>query len=84
LTPSYIVSGIFARIKKAKDLASGGDKINRDFPIYILWESGRLINQPIGENFGLTYSAMSRRVDVFKDLLITTLDYRLNQIQLNH
>jgi hypothetical protein len=35
----------------------------------MLWQSGQLTNQQIAEKFGLTYSAVRRRVDVFKDLL---------------
>jgi len=69
LTPSYIISGIFTRIKKAGHLASDADKTNRDLLIYMLWQSGQLTNQKIGEKFGLTYSAVSRRVCVFRDLL---------------
>ena len=68
LTPSYIISGIFTR-KKTSHLASDADKTNRNFLIYMLWQSGQLTNQQIGEKFGLTYSAVSRRVGVFKDLL---------------
>ena len=36
LTPSYIISGIFASIKKACHLASDGDKTNLDLLIYVL------------------------------------------------
>ena len=42
LTPSYIISGPFTRIKKAGHLASDRDKTNRDFPIYMLWQSEQL------------------------------------------
>jgi putative transposase len=45
------------------------DKLNRDMLIYLLWQSGRLTNPQIGEKFGLTYSAVSRRVGIFKDTL---------------
>jgi DNA-binding MarR family transcriptional regulator len=69
LTPSYIISGTFTRIKEASHLAPDADKTNPDFLIYMLWQSGQLTNQQIAEKFGLTYSAVSRRVDVFKDLL---------------
>jgi hypothetical protein len=50
LTPSFIISGIFACIKKASHLASDADKTNRDLLIYMLWQSGQLTNQQIGEN----------------------------------
>jgi len=45
------------------------DKLNRDLLIYLLWHIGQITNQQIGERFGLTYSAVSRRVQIFKDLL---------------
>jgi len=48
---------------------SKADKADRDFLIYLLWHSGQLTNQQVGEQFGLTYSAVSRRVSIFKDLL---------------
>ena len=38
--------------------------------IYLLWQLGQLTNQQIGEKFGLTYSAVSQRVSIFKTLLI--------------
>ncbi len=37
-------------------------KDKRDLLIYLLWEDGGLTNQEIGSYFGLTYSAVSRRV----------------------
>jgi REP element-mobilizing transposase RayT len=45
------------------------DKLNRDILIYLLWQLGQLTNQQIGEKFGLSYSAVSKRVSIFKDLL---------------
>jgi hypothetical protein len=33
-----------------------------------LWQTGRLTNNQTAEKFGLTYSAVSRRVGVFKNL----------------
>jgi REP element-mobilizing transposase RayT len=41
----------------------------RDFLIYLLWQSGGRTNQEIGNVFGLTYSAVSRRVSIFKKKL---------------
>ena len=38
-------------------------KDKRDLLIYFLWENGGLTNQEIGSYFGMTYSAVSRRVD---------------------
>jgi putative transposase len=42
---------------------------NRDLLIYLMWQSGQLTNRQIAEKFGLTYSAVSRRVGVFKGSL---------------
>lgn len=42
---------------------------NRDFLIYLIWQSGGWTNQTIGDRFGLTYSAVSRRVSLFKSRL---------------
>ena len=53
-----------ARISKKID---PGEKDNRDFLIYLLWETGRLSNSKIGFYFGLTYSAISRSVKVIHD-----------------
>jgi hypothetical protein len=44
-------------------------KADRDLLIYIAWQSGVATNQQIGEKFGLTYSAVSQRVSVIKDML---------------
>ncbi|MBW2488635.1 MAG: transposase, partial [Deltaproteobacteria bacterium] len=48
---------------------SAADKEKRDLLIYLLWQTGQLTNQQIGVKFGLSYSAVSRRVRIFKDLL---------------
>ena len=56
------------RYRKATRIASA-DKLNRDILIFLLWHMGELTNQQIGEKFGLTYSAVSRRVRILKDLL---------------
>jgi len=52
-----------ARISKA-------DTMNRDMLIYLLWQLGQLTNQQLGDKFGLSSSAVSRRVEIFKDLLL--------------
>jgi hypothetical protein len=51
----YIISGSFARLKKAGHLASDADNTNRDLLIYMLWQSGQLTHQQIGEKFGLIH-----------------------------
>ena len=45
------------------------DKLNRDMLVYLFWHFGQLTNHQIGEKFGLSYSAVSKRVLIFKDLL---------------
>ena len=42
------------------------DKCNRDLLIYLLWQTGLLTNQKIGQFFGLSYSAVSQRVKIFQ------------------
>jgi chromosomal replication initiation ATPase DnaA len=44
-------------------------KADRDLLIYIAWQLGVATNQEIGEKFGLTYSAVSQRVSVIKEML---------------
>jgi chromosomal replication initiation ATPase DnaA len=44
-------------------------KAHRDLLIYIAWQLGVATNQQIGEKFGLTYSAVSQRVSVIKEML---------------
>ncbi|MHC4459371.1 MAG: transposase [Planctomycetota bacterium] len=48
---------------------SKADKTDRDLLIYIAWQLGVATNQQIGEKFGLTYSAVSQRVSVIKEML---------------
>ena len=62
---------------------SEAEKLNRDLLIYLTWQSGQLTNQQIGEKFGLTYSAVSQRVSIFKDLLRKNqaLQNKLNKIK---
>ena len=42
-------------------------KDKRDLLVYLLWKTGRLSNREIGVYFGLTYSAISRRVKIIND-----------------
>ena len=44
-------------------------KTDRDLLIYVAWQFGVATNQDIGEKFGLTYSAVSQRVRVIKEML---------------
>jgi REP element-mobilizing transposase RayT len=70
------------RYRKADRIASA-DKLNRDILIYLLWHMGALTNQQIGEKFGLTYSAVSRRVSILKELLKNdpALHEKINKIK---
>ena len=45
------------------------DVETRDLLIYLVWQAGGWTNQAIGDRFGLTYSAVSRRVSIFKNKL---------------
>ena len=62
---------------------SAADKEKRDLLIYLLWQTGQLTNQQIGVKFGLSYSAVSRRVRIFKDSLRNNraLENKFNQIK---
>jgi len=44
-------------------------KVDRDLLIYIAWQLGVTTNQEIGEKFGLSYSAVSQRVKIIKEML---------------
>ncbi|MHC4639066.1 MAG: hypothetical protein ACYTBV_16435 [Planctomycetota bacterium] len=44
-------------------------KADRDLLVYIAWKLGVATNHQIGEKFGLTYSAVSQRVRVIKEML---------------
>jgi hypothetical protein len=70
------------RYRKAPRI-SAVEKVNRDLLICLLWNTGELTNQQIGEKFGLTYSAVSSRVRIFKDLLKKNqeLENKFNQIK---
>ena len=59
------------------------EKHKRDLLIYLLWESGRLSNQEIGDFFGLGYSAISRRAGVIRKKLATEreLSDQLNSLK---
>lgn len=45
---------------------AAADKDKRDIMIYLLWETGKYTNMRIGNLFGLTYSSISRRVNITK------------------
>jgi putative transposase len=61
--------------RKARKIGPG-DKDKRDLMIYLLWRAGRLSNSAIGAYFGLTYSAVSRRVKLISDKIDADQDVR--------
>lgn len=48
---------------------SAAEKTNRDLLIYLLWQTGRFTNAQIGEKFDLSYSSISRRVNIFRNCM---------------
>lgn len=52
--------------RSATSRVTASEKDNRDLLIYLLWETGLYQNQEIGDLFGLTYSSISRRVNITK------------------
>ncbi len=52
------------------------EKDHRDLLVYLLWQEGRLSNREIGDCFGLTYSAVSRRVKIVADKLAVDGDLK--------
>ena len=48
---------------------SANDVQDRDLLIYLIRQLGHQTNHQIGEMFGLTYSSVSRRVSIFKNLI---------------
>ncbi|MBW1813733.1 MAG: transposase [Deltaproteobacteria bacterium] len=61
---------------------SAQDKEKRDLLVYWIWKTGRLSNQEIGTNFGLTYSAVSKIVSQFSDrqLIKRRVEATLNRL----
>ncbi len=53
------------------------DRFNRDFILYLLWQSGKMTNQEIGRIFNLTFSAVSRRVRYMKEELCLNKDLQI-------
>ncbi|MEJ2165216.1 MAG: transposase, partial [Desulfobacterales bacterium] len=77
-----ILSCKLEKFRKAARV-SPSDILDRDMLIYLMWQWGHLTNVQIAEKFGLTYSAVSRRVSVFKNLLLKdkTLQQRFNRVK---
>jgi REP element-mobilizing transposase RayT len=46
------------------------DKNNRDLLVYLIRQTGLFTNQQIGDIFGLTYSAVSRRAGIVRDRIL--------------
>ena len=45
----------------------GQNKQNRDLLIYLVWNTGIVTNDAIGKQFGMSYSAVSHSVKLFKE-----------------
>jgi REP element-mobilizing transposase RayT len=62
---------------------SGQDVLDRDLLLYLVWLHGHQTNQQIGDLFGLSYSAVSRRISIFKHLILrdNQVKKRLEQIK---
>ena len=61
-----------------KSKISPNEKDRRDLLIYLLWQIGRLSNSAIGEYFGLTYSAVSRRVKIINERISSDRSLRVD------
>lgn len=61
--------------RKAKKI-SVANKDSRDMLIYLLWKLGRLPNSAIGAYFGLTYSSISRRVNIVNNRLLNDTEFQ--------
>ena len=61
---------------------SGTDKDNRDILIYLLWKTGSLSNNEIGQLFGVSYSAVSHVVRSLKSRMQEDqkLEAKLNRL----
>jgi len=59
------------------------DDLDWDTLIYLMRQSGHLTNYQIAEKFGLTFSAVSQKVGVFKNLLCKnkTLQNKRNRVK---
>jgi REP element-mobilizing transposase RayT len=55
----------FNRMKNSPRIRES-DKLNRDILLYLLWQCGKNTNSQIGDIFGLTHSAVSRRVAIIR------------------
>ena len=62
-------------VLKARRIAPGA-KDKRDMLVYLLWKTGGMTNQTIGEQLGVSYSAVSKIVPVFKERLAREGDLR--------
>ncbi len=53
-----------------------GYRNKRDLLIYVLWETGLYKNQEIGDLLGLTYSSISRRVNITRERISEDSEFR--------
>jgi REP element-mobilizing transposase RayT len=59
------------------------EKEKRDMLVYLLWKTGRMTNQEIGEWFGVSYSSISKIVSGFGDRLLAEKGLRRRYNNLN-
>lgn len=69
LAKAATVLGADLKRFKNSGKVSAQDVLDRDLLIFLVWQLGQQTNQQIGDLFGLTYSAVSRRVSIFKNLM---------------
>ena len=70
------------RFAQAKRLR-GAEKDHRDLLIYMIWKSGYLSNEQIGQLFGLSYSAVSHAVKSLKTRMMENPELQKKYSQLN-
>lgn len=75
ICPAEIPGCDLQRLKRARKVSRSA-KTNRDFLIYLLWQTGRFSKVEIGESFGLIYSSVTRGVNVLKNRLENVDEFR--------
>ena len=69
------------RYQKVRRIGSE-DLLKRDSLILLLWKTGVVTNQEIGDIFGMTYSAISRRVGISQQQLKTNIEFKKHYSQI--
>jgi len=63
-------------VRNNKKRLQGDEKEKRDLLIYLLWKTGQLSNQEIGNLIGLSYSMVSRSVKATNEKILSDQGYR--------